>query len=103
MNLHRIEMSFLEKLINFNSQNFEKYTKNLNELKNKLKNDNINNISEDEKIDYDGLDSNKNDSKIEEQNGKKEVKNSEKLKKQKQNKAQIKKKKNTINYQIFQK
>ena len=93
MNLHRIEMSFLEKLINFNSQNFEKYTKNLNELKNKLKNDNINNISEDEKIDYDGLDSNKNDTKIEEQNGKKEVKNSEKLKKQKQNKAQIKKKK----------
>ena len=93
LNLHNIEMSFLEKLINFNSPNFEKYTKNLNELKNKLKNDNINNNSEDEKIDYDGLDSNKNDEKIEEENGKKEIKYSEKVKKQKQNKAQIKKKK----------
>jgi len=93
LNLHNIEMRFLEKLINFNSPNFDKYIKNLNELKNKLKNDNINNNSEDEKIDYDGIDSNKNDEKIEEENGKKEVKYSEKVKKQKQNKAQIKKKK----------
>ena len=63
LHLHHIEINFLEKLINFNSPNFEKYIKNLNELKNKLKNDNINNNSEDEKIDYDGLDSNKNDEK----------------------------------------
>ena len=58
--LHRTEIYFLEKLINFNSTNFEGYLKNLEEIKKKLQNDNLNEEEEKDDMDINDLDSKKN-------------------------------------------
>ena len=96
--MNNIEILFLEKLINFNTTNFEGYIKNLNEIKKKLQNDN--NIEEEEKEDVDINDSiskktkNENISENKELKEKKSKKNI-KIDKNKAGKA-IKQKKNKI-------
>ena len=57
MDLHKIEIYFLEKLINFNSPNFEQYCKRLDEIKKNLRNDNREEDDKENDIDYKEADS----------------------------------------------
>ena len=57
--IHIMEMYFLDKLIYFNSIEFDKYLKNLEEIKKKIQNDNINEEEEKDDIDMNDLDSKK--------------------------------------------
>ena len=76
--IHIIELYFLEKLIYFNSPNFEKYLKNLEEIKKKIQNDNINEEEEKDDLDINDLDS-KKISKKDDEEGKKNLLSSVKL------------------------
>ena len=63
--MYNVQLFFIEKLINFNSPNFDKYVKNLEEIKKKLQN----NFEEEDKDDIDINDSiSKNNTKKEEEN-----------------------------------
>ena len=106
-----MEIYFLDKLINFSSSNFDEYLKNLEELKNKFRNDS--NDEEDKNIDEleIGIDEkdeegkNENNSKTNENeiNIKKKLQENPKKKKNKQNKLQqqrLKKKKIMSDYFI---
>ena len=102
LSLHNIIIYFLDKLINFNSTNFESYTKKLEEIKRKLGNDNNEEEDKGDDIDFNEFDSKKKD---EEENGegndlkdqKKLIEKEEKRKKKKsgnkQSKIQLQKKK----------
>jgi hypothetical protein len=59
LSLHNIVIFFLEKLINFNSTNFENYTKKLEEIKKKLGNDNNEEEDKGDDIDFNEFDSKK--------------------------------------------
>ena len=96
LSLHRVEINFLEKLINFNSPNFDDYIKKIDEFKKKLRND----TNEDEDK-GDDMDFNDDSKKKEEENkegkekneGKSYEKNTNKRKTNKQNKIQQQRKK----------
>ena len=90
--IYNMERTFLDKLINFNSPNFEQYLKTLDELKKKFREDNN---EEDDKIADDG-DINKDVLKEEEDKSVKKKENSKKNKNINDNKS-IKNKKNKIN------
>ena len=98
--MNNLEVLFLEKLINFNSTNFEDYLKNLDKIKKKLQNDN--NVEEEEKEEIDINDSyskkisKKEDNQNKELNEKKQTKKfrtdknkAGKAMKQKRNKIKI--------------
>ena len=57
--LHHIEIYFLEKIINFNSANFDSYLKKLDEIKKKLRNDNGEEEDKADDMDFNDLDSKK--------------------------------------------
>jgi hypothetical protein len=76
--IHIIELFFLEKLIYFNSPNFDKYLKNLEEIKKQIQNDNINEEEEKDDIEINDLDS-KKISKKDDEEGKKILLSSVKL------------------------
>ena len=59
LNLYQIEIYFLEKLINFNSQNFDTYFKKLEEIKKKLRNDNSDEEEKVDDMDFNDLESKK--------------------------------------------
>jgi len=59
--LHHIEIFFLEKLINFNSTEFDAYIKKLDEIKKKLRNDNSEEEDKVDDMDFNELDSKKKD------------------------------------------
>ena len=59
ISLHNIELNFLDKLINLNSPNFEKYTKRLEEIKLKLRNDNNEEDIKEDDNDFNELESKK--------------------------------------------
>jgi hypothetical protein len=59
ISLHNIELNFLDKLINFNSPNFENYTKRLEEIKSKLRNDNNEEEIKEDDNDFNELESKK--------------------------------------------
>ena len=85
--IHTIEIYFLEKLINFNTFNFDAYLKSLEELKKRLRNENADEESQDEDMD---LESKKISKKEEEEKleiKKKEEKNEQKHRKKKANKS----------------
>ena len=85
--IHTIEIYFLEKLINFNTFNFDAYLKSLEELKKRLRNENADEESQDEDMD---LESKKISKKEEEEKieiKKKEEKNEQKHRKKKTNKS----------------
>ena len=73
LRLNNLEMTFLEKLINFNSPNFDGYLKNLEEIKKKLQNDSNTDDEEKDDLDINDLVS-RNNSKKEDNNKKKELK-----------------------------
>ena len=84
--LHRNEIYFLEKLINFNSTNFDGYLKNLDEIKKKLQNDNLNEEEEKDDMDINDLDSKKNSKEENEKERKMNSNKKLKTKKKGQNK-----------------
>ena len=57
--LHHIEIYFLEKIINFNSNNFDSYLKKLEDIKKKLRNDNGEEEDKADDMDFNDLDSKK--------------------------------------------
>ena len=61
ISLHTIELIFLDKLINFNSPNFDNYTKKLEEIKKKLRNDSNDEDAKEDDIDFNELESKKKD------------------------------------------
>ena len=85
--IHNSVIFFLERLINFNSTNFDNYLKNLEEIKKKLQNDNIN--EEEEKDEMDINDSEMNNSKKDEENDKNDLKDTKLNKKKKKSKKRI--------------
>ena len=99
--LHHIEIYFLEKLINFNSTEFDVYIKKLDEIKKKLRNDCSEEDDKADDMDFNELDSKKKDEDDKEgQEMNEEHRSSEKAKNKrkkksgnKQNKIQQQKKK----------
>ena len=80
--LHNIELYFLEKLINFNSANFDNYIKNLVELKNQLRNDdNDEEGKEEDDNEFQFFESKKNNIQINKINEKDKKKNKDKYNK----------------------
>ena len=59
LNLYHVEIYFLEKLINFNSTNFDNYLKKLDEIKKKFRNDNSEEEEKADDLDFIDLDSKK--------------------------------------------
>ena len=57
--MHNIEIEFLNKLINFNSTDFDNYIKRLDEIKKKLRNDSNEEEVKDDDMDFNELDSKK--------------------------------------------
>ena len=106
LNLHQIEIYFLKKIINFNSQNFDTYFKKLEEIKKKLRNDNSDEEEKVDDMDFNDLESKKKEeenkeTKIEKKN-EKEKKKKKKRGGNNQNKIQqIKKKKLNIMTKFF--
>ena len=109
-NLYYIEIYFLEKLINFNSPNFENYFKKLDEIKKKLRNDNSEEEEKVDDMDFNDLDSKKkeeedgekNDIKDEKKLNEKDKRKKKKKKGNQQNKIQqLKKKKLAIMKSFF--
>ena len=70
LSLHNIVIYFLEKLINFNSTNFESYTKKLEEIKKKLGNDNNEEDDKGDDIDFNEFDSKKKEEEEKDREGK---------------------------------
>ena len=66
--LHNIEIYFLEKIINFNSVNFDSYLKKLDEIKKKLRNDNGEEEDKADDMDFNYLDSKKKEEEEKEGN-----------------------------------
>ena len=66
--LHHIEIYFLEKIINFNSTNFDSYLKKLDEIKKKLRNDSGEEEDKADDMDFNDLDSKKKDEEEKEGN-----------------------------------
>ena len=98
--IYKIEIYFLDKLINFNSPNFENYTKKLDEIKKKLRSDNREEDDKENDMDFKDLDTKNKDEEDREENDTKDEKKGiikEKKKKKrggnKQNKIQQLKKK----------
>ena len=99
--LHHIEIFFLEKLINFNSTEFDSYIKKLDEIKKKLRNDNSEEDDKADDMDFNDADSKKkydDDKEGKEMNEEHKVNEKAKSKKKKrkgnkQNKIQQQKKK----------
>lgn len=90
LSLHNIVIFFLEKLINFNSTNFENYTKKLEEIKKKLGNDNNEEEDKGDDIDFNEFDSKKKEEEEKDGEGKDlkdERKSLEKEEKQKKKRA----------------
>ena len=101
--IHVTEIYFLEKLINFNTMNFDQYIKSLDELKKRLRNENADEESKDEDMDFDSKKISKKEEQEEKMEKKKklnEEKNEHKKKKRKANKSnkvqQQKKKKRKV-------
>ena len=59
LSLHNIEIYFLERLINFNSTNFDNYIKRIDEIKKKLRNDNNEDEEKGDELEFNELDSKK--------------------------------------------
>ena len=87
--IHVTEIYFLEKLINFNTVNFDAYIKSLDELKKKLRNENADEESKDEDMEFDSKKKSQKEEeeKIEIKKKKNEEKNESKKKKRKANKS----------------
>ena len=66
--LHHIEIYFLEKIINFNSPNFDSYLKKLGDIKKKLRNDNGEEEDKVDDMDFNYLDSKKKEEEEKEGN-----------------------------------
>ena len=98
ISLHNIEIEFLEKLINFNSIDFDNYIKNLDELKKKLRNDNNEEEIKEEDMELNDLDSKKKDEENGEGNENLEEKHSKEILKRK-NKKKMKSKQSKIQQQ----
>ena len=61
LSLHNIEIYFLEKLINFNSLNFDNYLTKIDEIKKKLRNDSNEDEDKGDDVDFNEIDSKKKD------------------------------------------
>ena len=88
--IHVTEIYFLEKLINFNTMNFDQYIKSLDELKKKLRNENADEESKDEDMDFDSKKISKKEEqeeKMEKEKKLNEEKNEHRKKKRKANKS----------------
>ena len=88
--IHVTEIYFLEKLINFNTMNFDQYIKSLDELKKKLRNENADEESKDEDMEFDSKKKSKTEEQEEKMEKKKklnEEKNEHRKKKRKANKS----------------
>ena len=105
LHIHNVEIYFLEKLINFNTPNFEEFLNKLNELKKKFRNENNEDEDkEDIENDFDSKINSKNEEENEKNENQKEtsqhnLKSSKKNKKKDGNKQ--KQKKNKIKLMIF--
>ena len=100
--IHIIEIYFLEKLINFNTMNFDLYIKSLDELKKRLRNESAEEESKDEDMEFDSKKASKKEEeeKIEKKKRYNDEKNEQRKKKKKGNKSnkaqQLKAKKKSI-------
>lgn len=84
--LHKIEIYFLDKLINFNSVNFDSYLKKLEEIKKKLRNDNSEDDEKADDLNFNDLDSKKKEDEEGDGIDKKEEKKLNEKDKKKKNK-----------------
>ena len=98
LKLNNIEINFLDKLINFNSNEFDNYIKKLDEIKKKLRNDNNEEEDKGEDIDLNELDSKKKDDDDGEKNDIIVEKNSEEFEK-KRNRKKMRSKQSKIQQQ----
>ena len=100
--IHITEIYFLEKLINFNTMNFDLYLKSLEELKKRLRNENADEESKDEDMELDSKKMSKKEEEeiVEKKKKKNDEKNEQRKKKKKGNKSnkaqQMKAKKKVI-------
>ena len=85
--IYNIEIYFVNKLLNFNSEKFEGYLKQLNEIKKKMNNDNIEEEEEKDDIEMNEFDS-KKETKVEKSEIKKIKDKKKEKKKDKQTKLQ---------------
>jgi predicted DNA-binding ribbon-helix-helix protein len=106
--IHLTEIYFLEKLINFNTVNFDAYLKILDELKKRLRNENAEEESKDEDMEFDSnrISKKEEEEKIEIKKKLNEDKNEQKKKKKKAKKSnklqqQKKKKKHVMGLYFF--
>ena len=105
LHIHNIEIYFLEKLINFNTPNFEAFLNKLNELKKKFRNEsNEDEDKEDIENDFDSKMNSKNEEENEKNENEKEI-SQENLKSNKKNKKKDgnkqKQKKNKMKFMTF--
>ena len=86
--IHITEIYFLEKLINFNTVNFDAYIKSLDELKKRLRNENADEESKDDELELESKRmSKREEEKLEKKKKANEEKNGHKKKKKKANKS----------------
>ena len=97
ISFHNFEIFFLDKLINFNSNDFENYIKKLDEIKRKLKNDN--NEEEEKGDEIEELDTKKKEDEDEEGNDTTDKKNSTENNEKRKNKKKDRNKQNKIQQQ----
>ena len=99
LSIHNIEIEFLDRLINFNSNNFDNYIKNLEEIKKKLRNDNIDDDVKEDDIELNDLDSKKKDEENEDGNDNIYEKKTNEIVEKKYNKKKMKNKQSKIQQQ----
>ena len=99
ISFHNFEIFFLDKLINFNSANFDNYIKKLDEIKKRLRNDNNEDEDKGEDIELNELDSKKRDEEEEEGNNSLEKRNSNEIPEKKKYKKKDRNKQNKIQQQ----
>ena len=96
---HYIEIEFLNKLINFNSTDFDNYIKRLDEIKKKLRNDSNEEEGKDDDMDFNELDSKKKEDEFGEGIEKNEEKQSNKILEKRNDKKKMKNKQSKIQQQ----
>ena len=99
ISFHNFEIYFLDKLINFNSTNFDNYITKLDQIKKKLRNDNNDEEDKGDDMDLNELDTKKKDEDEEEGNDTTNKKNSTENNGKKKNIKKDKNKQNKIQQQ----
>jgi len=99
ISFHNFEIFFLDKLINFNSNDFENYINKLDQIKKKLRNDNNEEEEKGDEMELNDMDTKKKEEDDEEGNDTTDKKNSTENNEKKKNKKKDRNKQNKIQQQ----